>query len=74
MPYYSYFLYGRFKCDLGYVKPKIFKMDSRGFRSLCPHQLIIQSQVGPVSVLDNLVILCALCVQHGIAVWQHYKR
>ena len=47
------------------------KMGSCVFQCDVPHQWIAQRQVGPMSVYCDGVGCHALCLQHGISVWQH---
>ena len=47
------------------------KMGSCVFQCDVPHQWIAQQQVGPVSVYCDGVGCHALCLRHGISVWQH---
>ena len=47
------------------------KMGSCVFTCDVPHKLIAQRQVGPVSVYFDGLGCDALCLRHGILVWQH---
>ena len=46
-------------------------MGSCVFQCDIPHQVIVQRQVGPVSVYCDWVGCRVLCLRHGIPVWQH---